>query len=119
SPVLPFTSDHVRSAVEIISAVTLEAGFEPFITLQCMSERSIILVASLHYDRDVPGEDEHGRAWYRALAGRLRAAGYYAYRQSTLALAEEGDGGDAYDDFLRTLKRALDPKGILAPGRYI
>lgn len=119
SPVVPFTSDHVRNAVEIISAVTLEAGFEPFITLQCMSERSVILVASLHYDRDVPGDDERGRAWYRALAGRLRAAGYYSYRQSTLALAEGGDGGDAYDDFLRTLKRALDPKGILAPGRYI
>lgn len=119
SPVVPFTAEHVRSAVEIISTVTLEAGFEPFITLQCLSERSVILVASLHYDRDVPGEDERGHAWYRALASNLRAAGYYPYRQSTLALAEEGPSGDAYGDFLRTLKRALDPQGILAPGRYI
>jgi 4-cresol dehydrogenase (hydroxylating) len=119
SPVVPFTSAHVRRAIEIITATTLEAGFEPAITLQCISERAVILIASLHYDRDVPGEDERAAAWHRAATRRLAAAGYYPYRQSTLELAEGQGEADPYVTFLRTLKRALDPQGILAPGRYI
>lgn len=119
SPVVPFVSTDVRKAVEMIASLTEDAGFEPFITLQCTSERSVTLVASLHYDRDVPGEDERALRWHRLLMRRLADAGYYPYRESTLALAEDQVATGAYEDVLLALKRALDPKGILAPGRYI
>ncbi|MBI3965625.1 MAG: FAD-binding oxidoreductase [Chloroflexi bacterium] len=119
SPVVPFASPHVRAAVDAVTIATLDAGFEPAITLQCVSERHVVLITSLHYDREIPGEDERAADWHRDLAGRLRESGYYPYRQSTLALAQSGEGSGAYEELLRTLKRALDPNDILAPGRYI
>jgi 4-cresol dehydrogenase (hydroxylating) len=55
---------------------------------------------------------------YHELQRRLTAAGYYPYRlgiQSMNLL----DSDPARADFLSTLKRALDPNNIIAPGRYV
>jgi len=70
------------------------------------------------YDRQVEGEDERALACYHALHEAMNAGGYYPSRLGIQAplLA------DAEDDSARvlgTLKAALDPHGILAPGRYL
>ena len=69
------------------------------------------------YDRDVPGEDERAMQCYRELLDRLTASGYHSYRLGIQSSAEMADK-DAYTALLSTIKHAIDPKGILAPGRY-
>jgi len=43
--------------------------------------------------------------------------GYYSYRLGIQAMSELS-GDDVSGGLLRTLKNALDPNSILAPGRY-
>jgi len=43
--------------------------------------------------------------------------GYYSYRLGIQAMSELS-GDDVPGGLLRTIKTALDPNGVLAPGRY-
>jgi 4-cresol dehydrogenase (hydroxylating) len=56
-------------------------------------------------------------ACYGELARRCGAAGFYPYR---LGIQSEPDLGRAksYETFITALKGAVDPKSVLAPGRY-
>ena len=51
------------------------------------------------------------------LTEQLLARGYPPYRLNVSSMHHVG-GDDVYADVLRKLKGALDPNGILAPGRY-
>jgi 4-cresol dehydrogenase (hydroxylating) len=115
-PVVPFTSEHVLRGVGILTEVMQKHGFDPALSLQGTTERSVTIVGSIHYDRDVAGEDEQAIACYREANHELARAGYYAYRQPTLSQGN-GNGHDAYGNFLATIKQAVDPNGVLAPGR--
>jgi 4-cresol dehydrogenase (hydroxylating) flavoprotein subunit len=97
--------------------VLLEDGFEPQISVSLATERAAICVITIAFDRDAPGEDQRALACHDRLTRELIAQGYPPYRlaTSTMHYAQQAD---AYGDVLSTLKRALDPKGVLSPGRY-
>jgi 4-cresol dehydrogenase (hydroxylating) flavoprotein subunit len=118
APVVPFAGRHVAAAVRLIEPVVTEHQFEPFISLLCLTERSAIVNAALFYDRTVAGEDERAAACHAALLQRLGAAGYFPYRLGIQSMDALPAPTDHYGAFLRTLKTALDPNDILAPGRY-
>lgn len=70
------------------------------------------------FDRDRPGADARALACHDALLGQLAQSGHLPQR---LALPAMGALPAPRDDFaavLARLKRALDPLGVLAPGRY-
>jgi len=64
------------------------------------------------------GEDERARACYDNLLQALAEAGYYSYRLGIQGMRQL-QGSDSYNRILQTLKMALDPNGVLAPGRYL
>jgi 4-cresol dehydrogenase (hydroxylating) len=103
--------------VHLAREVLLEYGFEPGISLTLITERSVCCVVSISYDRNVPGQDEQAMACYKHLLGVLGEHGYYSYRLGIQAMNEWG-GDDGYGGLLRTIKNAVDPNGVLAPGRY-
>jgi 4-cresol dehydrogenase (hydroxylating) len=96
----------------------LRHGFEPIISLTVLTDRTLSCIITIAYDRETPGEDDRAMACYRDLLACLAQNGYYSYRLSVAAMPMENDGG-AYGATLRALKDALDPNGILAPGRYM
>jgi 4-cresol dehydrogenase (hydroxylating) len=117
SPVVPNTGAHAKEATQLAGAILLEHGFEPQISISLASERSLICVITIAFDRLITGEDARAARCYRELAEQLLARGYPPYRLNigSMGLASTHDG---YDVALRALKNALDPAGILAPGRY-
>jgi 4-cresol dehydrogenase (hydroxylating) len=56
-------------------------------------------------------------ACYLQLADRMHGLGYYSYRLGIQSMAEM-ETPESYLAFLQTIKNALDPRGVLAPGRY-
>jgi 4-cresol dehydrogenase (hydroxylating) len=56
-------------------------------------------------------------ACYTELARVCGAAGYRPYRLGIQSMGPEREVG-AYSKLLDSLKTAVDPNGILAPGRY-
>ncbi|MEZ5402846.1 MAG: FAD-binding oxidoreductase [Bryobacteraceae bacterium] len=118
APVAPLRGEHAVKLASIATATLLEHGFEPQISITLLTERTLACIVSIGYDRDVPGADEAALRCYVELSERLRAAGYHFYRLGIQGMEYARSQG-AYDDLLRKLKRALDPNGILAPGRYL
>lgn len=120
-PVVPFTGEHVSKALEIITSCVEKYSFEPAISLQCMSERAINIIASIVWDREVPGEDEQAEACYAEVNKLLNQAGYFAYRNTTKGMRSKTLAGTAHDpfsSFVNSIKQAVDPGNILAPERY-
>lgn len=117
-PIVPFNGSHSKKVIDIIESITVKYGFEPAITMQCMSERSIHIIASLAWDREIDGEDEKALTCYTELHHELHKEGYYFYRETTYTMGKV-QTEDAYNTFLSALKKSLDPNNILAPGRYI
>lgn len=118
APLIPLTGKHVRAAKDIIEQVSFAHQMEPHLSLECVSERSVIITIVLLYDRDVAGEDERAMACHHELLQKLIEAGYIPYRLGIHSM--QGLPAVVDDSVLlqQRIKEALDPNGILAPGRY-
>jgi 4-cresol dehydrogenase (hydroxylating) flavoprotein subunit len=118
SPAVPFEGGHVRKALDVLTAIMERHGFDPSLGLNCVGERSIDLTPMILFDREIPGEDERALACHDQMMRDLGALGYYPYRLATAGMDKLPVSRDGYPQLIATLKRALDPEGILAPGRY-
>jgi 4-cresol dehydrogenase (hydroxylating) len=117
SPLSPLKGADVRQMTDICIDTLLAHGFEPMISLTLMTERTVGCVVSIIYDRNVSGEDERAKACHEQLLERLRTSGYYPYRLGIQSMAIMQHAGN-FGQFLKRLKKELDPELILAPGRY-
>jgi 4-cresol dehydrogenase (hydroxylating) len=116
APVAPSDGENARELCDLANSVILGHGFEPAISITMITERALTCVISIAYDRCTPGEDERAMRCYRELIGELKQAGYHSYR---LGIHVQGENEQPdYSALLSTLRNALDPRGILAPGRY-
>jgi 4-cresol dehydrogenase (hydroxylating) len=117
SPVVANDGDAASHVTELVTGHVLAHGFEPAISLTMITGRALACIISLAYDREIAGEDDRAMACYRDLVAVLAGHGYYSYRMPVGMMS--GMEGGAYCDLLEGIKKALDPQGILAPGRYV
>jgi 4-cresol dehydrogenase (hydroxylating) len=117
APIAPTEGHHVETIAGIASRILLEYGFEPSISMTLITERAVACVISICYDRGEPGQDDQAMACYRHLQQELVGRGYYSYRLGIQSMSEMS-GSDGYAGLVRALKNAVDPNGVLAPGRY-
>jgi 4-cresol dehydrogenase (hydroxylating) flavoprotein subunit len=115
---VPFDGRHVRAASNIMTDAMKAYKFEPFLEVICISERSVYILAPITYDREVAGEDAQALACHDDMLRRLIEKGYIPYRLGIRSVKLLPAAGDDYEKMLGALKKALDPNGILAPGRY-
>ena len=117
SPVVPSDGRDAMLVTRLATDLTLDHGFEPAISLTMITDRALACIISLAFDRDVPGEDERAAACYHDLLDKLAQNGYHSYRLSVDAMRAM-NGSSAYTSLLERLKASVDPRNILAPGRY-
>ena len=117
APVAPLDGAHAERLAALSSDVLLSHGFEPLISITLVTERAITCVVSISYDRDTAGEDERALSCYHALLDLLHGEGYLSYRLGIQAAGHHVTADNAAA-LLARLKRACDPSGVLAPGRY-
>lgn len=115
---LPFTGEHLVKAVRVAEQRLPEFGFEPLIAAVAQSERAIYFVPLMVYDRDTAGADERALRCHDALYAEYAELGYLPYRLGSQSMGQLPTALDDRVVTLRRLKRALDPAGVLAPGRY-
>jgi 4-cresol dehydrogenase (hydroxylating) len=118
APVAPADGEAVHAMTALAEDVLLAYGFEPMISLTLTTDRAVTCVVSICYDREVAGEDERAMECYGELLDRMAKAGFYSYRLGIQA-KQLLDPTTSYGKLLASLKNALDPNHILAPGRYI
>jgi LynF/TruF/PatF family peptide O-prenyltransferase len=91
---------------------------ESMIGMSCATGRIINVYLALMYDREVVGEDARAMACHNELLARLTEEGYPPYRLGVQSMSANSSSVGCYGALIDRLKSAIDPKGILAPGRY-
>jgi 4-cresol dehydrogenase (hydroxylating) flavoprotein subunit len=118
SPVAPATGAAAREVMDVAAPIFARHGFEPLVTFTLITPRALCCVTNVAFDRREPEEMARATACYDELTDALMARGYIPYRTGPRGWKKLGRGSSVFWDVARDVKRALDPRNIMAPGRY-
>lgn len=119
APVLPLSGKHAVSVRGIAEPIFTRHGFDFMVTFTLLNERSMVAVMNVSFDRRVPEQNARAERCYQEVLSALLDAGYPPYRASLCGMQALRREGDTFWETTAKIKTALDPQGILAPGRYI
>jgi 4-cresol dehydrogenase (hydroxylating) flavoprotein subunit len=117
-PVMPLRGPIVTAMLPELEELIERHGFEPNIGMHIEAGRTLPAYIALMYDRDVPGEDARALACHDALLDLLLVRGHYPFRLAHPAQGRLPIPADDTTAVMARLKSALDPAGVLSPGRY-
>ncbi|GAA3692396.1 FAD-binding oxidoreductase [Arthrobacter ginkgonis] len=123
SPLVPLQGHRVQEVVELIRTITHEQmGLNFKAGILVTGDRSCAVVASINFDRRDPVQAAHAYEVGRTMIREVARLGYTEYR-THLDLMDDVAGlldfnDHAYRRFCERIKDAVDPRGILSPGRY-
>jgi 4-cresol dehydrogenase (hydroxylating) len=118
SPILPMRGADVLAVHALAEPIFARHGFDLFVTFSMINERALGGVLTVAYDKEDPAEVERAKGCYRALFDAVMTAGYIPYRVGIQSMAGLDPHGDVFWKVVSRIKAALDPDGIIAPGRY-
>ena len=117
--IVPFRREDLELLIAAMEAHFAQFGFDCHATVNMINERALAAVYTIHFDAEDDAETRRGCECYDAGIRKLRELGYPPDRASARGfpfLADEAGGTTAAT--LAGIKLALDPDGIIAPGRY-
>ncbi len=118
SPILPSTGEAARELMNIVNPVFHKYSFDPLVTISLITERAMVSVMSICYDKHSPSESQKALDCYAELFDSLLSAGFVPYRSSTHSMHKLAQSSETFWDVSSQIKQVLDPDGIIAPGRY-
>jgi 4-cresol dehydrogenase (hydroxylating) flavoprotein subunit len=117
-PAVEMKPEPVRRFVDMVSATTPRYGFEPIISLISASERCFLSTVPLLFDLVSTNEGVSAAECYRELLDLGAEQGFFPYRIGSHSAQWLMARAPDYWKLVSSLKAALDPEDIIAPGRY-
>lgn len=123
SPVIPRTGEAIFEANRVFARIFKEEGLPvpPFGLPGCVWERTLMMIFVFPTSRD-PGINQKYRRAFHRLIPLAAERGWGEYRTPVAYYDAVMDsysyGNHALRRFHETVKDALDPNGIISPGRY-
>ncbi|GAA4543995.1 FAD-binding oxidoreductase [Pseudonocardia xishanensis] len=122
SPVVPLDGAQVRFVVDELRMRIVAAGVNFSGGILITGERACVIVCGMQFDITDGDSVRNAMDLAKSLVRDLGELGYGEYRAHLdfmdLAQEQYGFGDHAYRRFVGAIKDAVDPKGILAPGRH-
>ncbi len=119
-PIIPMTGRDVRLYTDLLEEAMDRFQLEIGVGLQLSTVGPTLkAVTRCPFDRDYPGEDERAMACYEFLFKKSIRLGYIPYRLGVNSMGSLPPIRGSYNELLRSIKQAVDPHGIISPGRYI
>lgn len=117
SPIIPFTPAHFQNIYQLMQPIFKKYHFECMFGCACFSAHFLDVTIPILFNKHDEQERQRALACYDELFAACLAAGYMPYRLGIDKMNLLPT--TAYDQVNTRLKSVLDPKGILAPGRYV
>ncbi len=118
SPILPTRGADVLALHGMVEPVFKRYGLDLFVTFSMINERSLGAVITVCYDKQDALEVARAKACYEDVFALCMNEGFIPYRVGHQSMAGLDPHVDSYWKTVARLKAALDPQGVLAPGRY-
>ncbi len=118
SPVIPLKGEFAKKAFSIGEDVCRKYGFDFAPTYTLGGPRFIDNTIPLMYNKDDKEETQRAYLCYRQLIQEFKQAGFMIYRSGITAMDLVIDKKDPFWKFTKTIKKAIDKKSIIAPGKY-
>ncbi len=118
APVVPMTKENAEEFIGVVRPIFARHGFEDCITFTAVNERSFDCTLPILYDKNDPAETRRAAECHEELLRGCMDKGYIPYRLGIQSMAGLVEGDDVFWDVIQKLKQALDPGGIISPGRY-
>jgi 4-cresol dehydrogenase (hydroxylating) len=118
SPALPPNGKLVENFLRGLNAIAKDFSKELYITINVETASSLVAVINLLFDRSSETETASAHQCAEALFKQIHASGLEVYRARTDMMKDIVDMSTDYWQTIASLKRELDPKNIIAPGRY-
>lgn len=118
APILPLTSRDVVPYLAACQQRFAAHGFDFYVALLLMNPRSIICLMAIMYDKEEADQAARADVLYHELVTAMQAAGYQQYRAALCGWARLFENAPELQDLNNRIKTALDPRNVLAPGRY-
>lgn len=119
SPVIPATGKDTRTALEIVTHSVESAGFEAAATFTFINARACVGIFNIYFDKGVEEERAAAERCYHETMRALIDAGYPPYREAVMGMPLLWRKDDVFWRTAEIIKTALDPKRLIAPGRYV
>ena len=117
-PLVPMMPERVTRYAAMVERICSAHGIEPLITLTSLSDRCFDSSIPLVFKRSDEKAVERAQSCYLALLEAGRQEGFIPYRLGVQAMHQLTSSNGTFWDVASKLKFALDPEGIIAPGRY-
>lgn len=118
APVVPHRGADIANAAALVSREMAAHGFDPLMTVSMLNGRAAALVCTIAFDASDAAARSRATACHQALWAAAVAAGYPPYRAASGDVHGLKAAQASYWQAVQKLKSALDPAGIIAPGRY-
>lgn len=120
SPILPTRGKDARVMIDIVVRLHKKYGFDLFPTM-CIAGREMHTIVNIVYDRSDRNAKRRATGLMREMIREAAAEGYGEYRTHLLFADQVAQSyswnNGALRKFNETIKDAIDPNSILAPGR--
>ncbi len=118
APLVEMKGERVREYVDLVEHEMSNRGFEPLITLTSLSDRTFSSTVPILFERNSDGESVRAEGCHRRLLEVGCARGFVPYRVGVTSMDWLMRAAPEHFDVASRLKAALDPGGLIAPGRY-
>lgn len=117
APVSQAKGSETRDQTELAQQILGKYGFD-YVAEYIVGWRDMHHVIDLLYNRQDPEETQRAHDCFAELIDEFAKRGYGLYRTNTEFMEQvAGTFGEPLREVHRTLKKALDPNGILSPGK--
>lgn len=121
SPVIPMTSKDVKNFTSILRVNCRKFFSDVNVSINLLTERTCFCTIGIFFDGSDSEELDRAKSLYQVLMNEMLLHGYPPYRLGSDLSSVPPELFSENSTFWRTcksIKTALDPDGIIAPGRY-
>ncbi|WP_301100943.1 FAD-binding oxidoreductase [Propionivibrio sp.] len=115
-PVIKADEKSALQLIQILKPIFAEFKFEMPITMTFIDHAHLVCILNICFDKSSAEEAERAHRAYKAIDLTLSANNVERYRKGILF--QQSGIPEGRLETIRRLKLALDPEGIIAPGRY-